>query len=507
MSRGRRFEEEPKLNITKVIAVIVAFAVIIMFIFMIKGLLTKEKTTGKISSQSYFSVYKDNKWGVIDQTGEYVIDPAYQEMIVIPNSKQDVFICTYDINYDTGEYKTKALNSKNEEIFTNYEKIEPIQNKDENDNLWYEEEVLLVQNDGKYGLIDLSGKEITATEYDEISVIEGIENSFKVAKDGKYGIIDSDGKTVIEPQYADIDVLGKDNKSGFIVKNDSGKYGIVDYANKQILEVSYDGIEKIHANDMFVVTVNGKQKIVNKEAEDVLTSGFDSIKEILSTQTNAVIFEKSNKYGVMNTSGEVLVEAKYDDLKEAKSGFLIAKQDEKYGVITTSGEEKLAFDYTEITYNEKADIYVAEDNNYTANILNSSFETKLTGILSELNTEKGYIKLSIDNEYKYYNLKFEEKQETEIFTNRTLFISKKDGKYGYVDKNGKVVVDYIYDDATEQNDYGYVAVKQDGKWGSIDSNGKVVQEPTYNLEDYLLVDFIGRWHLGLDVNMNYYNQL
>ena len=28
------------------------------------------------------------------------------------------------------------------------------------------------------------------------------------------------------------------------------------------------------------------------------------------------------------------------------------------------------------------------------------------------------------------------------------------GKYGFVDKNGKVVVDYIYDDATEQNEYG-----------------------------------------------------
>ena len=44
-----------------------------------------------------------------------------------------------------------------------------------------------------------------------------------------------------------------------------------------------------------------------------------------------------------------------------------------------------------------------------------------------------------------------------------LFLSKKDGKYGYVDKKGNVVVDYIYDDATEQNKYGYAGVKKDGK--------------------------------------------
>jgi len=27
------------------------------------------------------------------------------------------------------------------------------------------------------------------------------------------------------------------------------------------------------------------------------------------------------------------------------------------------------------------------------------------------------------------------------------------------------------------------------------------------LDDYLKVDFVGRWHLGKDLNMNYYNQL
>ena len=142
-----------------------------------------------------------------------------------------------------------------------------------------------------------------------------------------------------------------------------------------------------------------------------------------------------------------------------------------------------------------------------SNILNSDLEIKLSGMLIELNESKGYLKLRVDDEYKYYNLKFEEKNEADIFPNRTLFISKKDGKYGYVDKEGKIVVDYIYDDATEQNDYGYVAVKKDNRWGSIDSKGNVIQEPIYDLSDYLLIDFIGRWHLGLDINMNYYNQL
>lgn len=507
MSRGKRYDTEPKLNMKKVFAVIIAIIVIIMFIFIIKGLLTQESTTGKIVSKSYFASYKDNKWGVIDSEGNNVIDPSYKEMIVIPNSKMGVFICTYDVNYDTGEYKTKALNQKNEEIFTKYDKIEAVQNTDKAGNLTYDQNVLKIEKDGKYGLINFSEQEITAIDYEEITAILGIENSFKVKKDGKYGIVDNEGKIVVEPKYADIDILGKDNKSGFIVKDDTGKYGMIDYSNNQVLEIKYDAIEKVYGNDLYVVTENGKQKLVNKEKADVLKSGFDYIKQILSNQENAVIFTKSNKYGVMNLSGEVLINAQYDELKETKLGTFIAKKADKYGIINIKNKEKLAFEYTSIVYNEKADIYIAENDNLNANILNSNLETKLTGMLIELNENKGYLKVRINDEYKYYNFKFEEKQEIDIFPNRTLFLSKKDGKYGYVDKEEKVIVDYTYDDATEQNDYGYVAVKKDGKWGSIDSKGNVVQEPTYNLDEYLLIDFIGRWHLGLDINMNYYNQL
>ena len=152
-SRGRRYEE-PKLNMKKVFAVILAIIVIIMVIFIIKGVLTKNKEQGKIASKDYFAAFKDNKWGVIDETGSVIIDPSYSEMIIVPNSKNDVFLCTYDVDYTTGTYKTKALNSKNEEIFKDYDKIEAIQNKDEKDNLWYEDDVLKDGEELKPGFFD-----------------------------------------------------------------------------------------------------------------------------------------------------------------------------------------------------------------------------------------------------------------------------------------------------------------------------------------------------------------
>ena len=502
MSRGRRYEE-PKLNMKKVFAVILAIIVLIMFVFVIKGLLSNNNDKGKIASKDYFALFKDNKWGVIDELGNIVIDPSYAEMIIIPDSKKDVFLCTYDIDYNSGTYKTKALNSKNEEIYTDYEQIEAIQNIDENNNLWYED-VLRVEKNGKYGIIDLSGKELLPCEYDSITALEGVKNSLKISKEGKIGIVNAEGKTIVNTEYADIQGLGTDSTDGFIVKSDDGKYGVVDFSNNKVLETKYDEITKIYGNNLYVVQQNGKQVLVDKSGTEVLNSGFDEITSILKNTENGVIYKKNNKYGVMKTTGEVTLEASYDELKESKSGIFIAKEGNKYGIIDLAKDTKVEFKYSSISYNEKADLYITEDEQFNNEIIDNTYTVKLTGILVDLDNEKGYFELRQNDEYKYYNFQFEERKESDIFTSNTLFLSKKDGKYGFVDKDGKVVVDYIYDDATNQNTYGYAGVKKDGKWGVVDNKGNLIQEPTYNLDDYLKIDFIGRWHLGKDINMNYY---
>ena len=101
--------------------------------------------------------------------------------------------------------------------------------------------------------------------------------------------------------------------------------------------------------------------------------------------------------------------------------------------------------------------------------------------------------MRVDSDYKYYNLNLEEITSQEALPNNTLFLKKENGKYGYVDKKGNVVVDYIYDDATEQNSYGFVSVKKDGLWGSIDKNGKTIIEPKYDYIEYFL--FLHKYNL------------
>lgn len=502
MRRGRRYSNEPKLNIKKVIAVLVFIAVVIMFGIIIRNLLTKTKDTDKIEVISYYTLYTNDQWGVIDSKGNVVIEPTYDEMIVIPDNKKDIFICTYDVDYNTGSYHTKVLNSKKEELFTNYELVEYIDNFDKQNNIWYETNVLKVKQNEKYGLINFDGKVLLNPEYEEITSLLEVENSLLIKKESGYGICDTQGNIQVDPEYKQIKAISNNYKDGYIVESQEGKYGVVDFTKKVILEPKYQDIKTIYDDGKYIVKEDGSYKVVNKNAETILENKADEIQSI--NGDNFIIVE-NNKYGVINQSAEEVIPVRYENLQYAFSNYYIAKQNGKYGMIDTDQQVKLDFLYTNLQYRkEEGMIEASKENEVTSELYDTSFALKLTGIISQVDTQKGYMKVRVGEEYQYYNFKFESKTEQELFPQNTLFLSKKDGKYGYVDKAGKVVVDYKYEDATQQNSSGYVAVKENGVWGSLDKTGAVVQQPKEKLENNVKIDFIGKWHLSEDLNAYYY---
>lgn len=507
MSRGKRYNGEAKLNMKKVLAVLVALLVIVMFVFVIYKLVTNGKGE-RMTNNYYFTSFQDNKYGVINNKGEEVIAPSYQEYIVIPNNKTDIFLCTYDVDYTNNTYKTKALNSKNKEIFTEYENIEPIANYDANDTISYEQNAIKVQKDGKYGMINIEGKEILPCEYDDLYSLKNTDNSILIEKDGKIGLVDSTGKVIIEPQYKEIRGLGTDYKLGYITITEDDKYGVVDCNNQKVLENKYQDIKSLTENGIYAVKENNNWELVQKNGEIKLSEGLQNVQDILGIKNgNIIIKNTSNKVGVISSEGETILNNVYDDVKFAFTGSYIIEQNGKYGIAKSKDEIVVNPTYTTMNYISTADIIEASEDGITSNLLNSNFEIKLTGIVTEINTNKGYIKIRQDNEEKYYNFRFEERTKQDINSSNTLFLDKQNDKYGYVDKNGKVVVDYQYDDATEQNEYGYAAVQKDGKWGAINEKGEEIVAPQYDFSNNLGIDFIGEWHLGsIDSNATYYTK-
>ena len=330
---GKRFDEEPKLNKKKVFSVVLGIVVIIMFGLTLSKLLQDGTNLAnkKIEeSDKYFSVYTNYKWGVINQKGDYIINPIYDEMIVIPDETQALFACTSDVNFQNGTYKTKIINEKGETLFTNYDITEFIINYDKDNVLWYENNVIKVQKDGKYGMINFEGRELLKCEYDSIEALNGVKNTFIIKKGNKVGVSDSFGNIIVDVEYKEIKPMGEDNRKEFIIINDEDKQGVALSNNTIELECLYEEIKPMSINNVYIVKEDGNWKIIDADKTVNITEGFNDVIEIAGE--NFVIL-KDNKYGVINQKGEELIPAEYDKLKYAYGDNFVAQKDEKYGVI------------------------------------------------------------------------------------------------------------------------------------------------------------------------------
>ena len=488
MGKGKRYDE-PKLNIKKVFGTIITIAVVIMVIITINKILSKEAKKVNIEKITYFPAYVDGKWGVINSKGETVIDMTYDEMITIPNPEKPIFVCIYDVNEETGEYKTKVINDKKEELFKEFDKVESIENFDSKQNIWYEKNLLRVAKNGKYGLIDLEGKTVLTCEYDSILTLKSVEDNLIVKKDNKTGVVNNVGQIIVPIEYKDVKILKEGYKNEYIIVDESGNSGVISTSGTVIIEPKYQDIKYINSNEIYAAKIDGKWNLINKKSE-ILNSNYDDYTYL---KGDYVIVQKNGKYGIITTSGEVKIEPTYEELRYAFSVYYIAKLNSKYGIINTDNTSLISLEYLSMNYWEEKDIIIADKTETETVIFDSNLTEKLRGLFVY---ENNYIKARIDGQDKYYTYKFEEKQTKDILTKNTLFVSKKDGKYGFVDSQGNVVVNYIYDEAKEQNQYGFAAIKKDGLWGTIDKGGKVVLQPQVNLDNNIHIDFIREWHLA-----------
>ena len=494
MSSGKRYDENQKLNYKKVFGVIIAFAVFVMMIILIVNMFKNNKNKIEPNKTTYYASYENGKFGVINSKGETVINAQYDELIAVPDNTKAVFVCTYDVNDADGSYKTKVVNEKNEEILSGYETIEAIDNYDSKQNIWFSDSVLRAKKDGKYGLIDFNGNRVVDFEYDEIISLPTIKNEFLVKRAGNVGLVNEKGQFIIPVQYKEIKVLKDGYNSEYIIINENDQCGLIGTSGIVLIEPTYQDVKYLGSSSMFAVKEENVWKLYNTESKSIVIN--DGYQDIVSAKNDEIIVVKDEKYGVIKSNAEEIIAPQYDNLKFVFSIYYIAKKDDKFGIINSENAEVIPFEYINMTYVESASFIQADKSETESVILDNNLVQKASGIVSEINIEKGYVKIYTNNEYKYYNFKFEEKNVSDLLTTNTLFLSKKDGKYGFVDKSGKKVVDYIYDDGTEQNSCGFCAIKKDGVWGSINAVGVISKEPSVNLDSNIYVDFIGEWHLS-----------
>ena len=133
--------------------------------------------------------------------------------------------------------------------------------------------------------------------------------------------------------------------------------------------------------------------------------------------------------------------------------------------------------------------------NSTNNITLLNKEMKIVCNMNNANIEKkeNYVVIYSKDDMKYFDYSGNEISYKNLYPNNKLYAKKINGKWGFIDKADKLIIQNEYEMVTEFNNYGFAGIKKDGKWGVVNSEGTIIQEPIYELK-WENPSFIGKYY-------------
>lgn len=159
--------------------------------------------------------------------------------------------------------------------------------------------------------------------------------------------------------------------------------------------------------------------------------------------------EKLNgKYVYLSKNFEILLE-EYDEASAMNGGIAAVRVNEDWQIIDKNGNRTTQDIYRNIKLDEKNIAY----RNERLFVQDSDGKYKL-----------------VDSTGKQIGA--EKYEDAKIFSDNTYAAVKKNGRWGYIDKEGNMVIQPVFEDARSFAN-GLAAVKTDGKWGFIDAGGEM----------------------------------
>jgi KWG Leptospira. len=172
----------------------------------------------------------------------------------------------------------------------------------------------------------------------------------------------------------------------------------------------------------------------------------------------APLIDGRGRFGYVNKIGETVIPFEYDFTYTFSGGLAAVKKDGKWGFVDRSGNVAIPLKYDSVGPGifHEGRIAVKQSGGWGyidktgAELTPFIFETANSSDHDEAHAEVNLASHQTDSD------------ETGSFR-EGLAVVKKDGKYGYIDKTGAVVLPVIYDRATSFSE-GHAAVKKDGAW-------------------------------------------
>ena len=270
------------------------------------------------------------------------------------------------------------------------------------------------------------GREISTDTYDKgYPFHEGLAC---VRRDGKYGYINPEGEVVIPFAFDDAAPF----MEGLAYFATPQEYGFMDYSGTPVFTLDCDSVSSFQEGFAFFFK-DGKYGYLDKTGTVVIAPAYDYAEYF---EDGLALVGKAGKSGMIDKNGKEIVPLLYDSVERCGDymrGYL--------------GEDKVCYDRNgQIcpleAYEEAREEYwnsYAQDSAYSG-----IYQDFLQKRLEELKALSKYDEVSLDG---------------------VCFKVKKDGKYGYLDLRGEVVVPIEYNYVDESADYNHEDIRVLTRWG------------------------------------------
>lgn len=439
--------------------------------------------------KSILMYYENGKYGLVNYGGKIITKPIYEQIEGLPH-KEGELIVKQDDKYGVINIKGATV------VESKYNSIVLDGYYSDEDQYKYSGYIVSKKTDEgyRYGYISDKLKVLLEAEYNDVSRITEIDDKDNVyvlaAKNGQYGMTNN-GKQIISNEYQSIR-YEPTNKLLVVEKNK--KCGVLGLDGNQIIPIEYAQIDIIGAN---IYTYNEDTKVFNVDGSVADLDADIAIVKTGNENYNIKINNKDvTKYGIVDKEGNVLVKENYNYIEYLYEKYFIVSNDKnKLGIIDDKDNVIVEIKYDSIQKIDETDLIQAS---ITQDKLLQIFSNEMKSICEMKNAYitkiKEFIKIYNETEIKYFNKEGIEIKNTEVYSNNKIFSNQKDGKWGFVDKEGNVIVDYKYDKVTEINEFGFAGVMKDGKWGVINKSGEETVEVKYNLKGDIEPSFIGQYY-------------
>lgn len=443
-----------------------------------------------VYEKSVLKYQEKGKYGLINFDGKKITKAIYDEIENLPYKEGELIV-------KQGE-KYGIINIKGGKIINiEYDNIEIDKYYSEGNKYKYAGYIISNKTEEgyRYGYINYKGELIEEVQYNELSRITDIEETENVyllgAKNGQYGIT-RNGKKVLESEYQSINF---DEKNNLFVIEKSKKYGISDINGRIMVPIEYNqidinGIYLYAQNEQGITVYNNEGSQVNIDTNIALLNTENEKYRIRINSANGT------KYGVIEKDGKKIIDEKYNYIEYLYDNyFIVSNENSKLGIIDDKDSEKIEVIYDSIQKIQNTKIIQTSISQTNTTQLFSKEMQKICDMKDAIvDVYDNYIEIYNNKEVKYFDKEGKELKNTEVYPNNKMYLKQENGKYGYVDINDKIIVDYKYDYATEFNEYGFASVSRDRKWGAIDEQGNEIVTPTYEFNGNFIPFFIGKYY-------------